>query len=241
MDGQPRYVWLANTLRQPILSGELSPGSRLPSRAQLARDHGVSEQVSRRALRLLINEGIVESRPGAGYYVRQVPERIRFPRTDHSSRAFLGTLHQQPVDTITEPAGGDIAERLGIREEEALYRTRRIGERDGFPVVAHVSWEPTVLTYNTTRSPCESDPDLSVVDRLGAAGIRIDRVIEEVTVRPLSGAEAELLNRMPGDPAIVMERTHYNGERAVETSDLLGATDQCRLVYRLSMVRTQRR
>ena len=74
MARRPRYLWLAEQLRAPILNGEMSPGTRLPSRTRLARSYRVSEQISRTALRLLVTEGLVESRPGSGYFVRAVPE-----------------------------------------------------------------------------------------------------------------------------------------------------------------------
>src|SRR5690625_1782972 len=64
VERQPRYVWLADQLRRPILRGELVPGTRLPSRTRLARNYRVSEQVSRAALRLLAMEGVVEARQG---------------------------------------------------------------------------------------------------------------------------------------------------------------------------------
>ncbi|GAB3210807.1 GntR family transcriptional regulator [Marinactinospora thermotolerans] len=238
MSRQPRYLWVAETLRRPILSGELAAGTRLPSRAQLARQYEVSEQVSRNALRLLVTEGLVESRPGSGYYVRGLPEAHRFSRTDRASGTGVEPLDAEPVGTVTLPADLSLAQRLRIREDEPLYRTCFVGSSEGAPVAVHTSWEPTILTHGTSRAPGEMIPRLGVIDRLGAAGVPIDRVVEEVSVRPLRETEAGLLRLTPGLPVLVVERTHFSGRRPVETSDLVATPDRCRLVYRLSLARS---
>jgi GntR family transcriptional regulator len=56
-----------------IRSGEWRPGTRLPSRAQLAAEYGVSEQTVRIATDRLRVAGLLESVPRGGYYVRLGP------------------------------------------------------------------------------------------------------------------------------------------------------------------------
>ncbi|ASU81656.1 GntR family transcriptional regulator [Nocardiopsis gilva YIM 90087] len=241
MPGQPRYLWLADQLRTPILNGELTPGTRLPSRSRLARSYEVSEQVSRHALRLLVSEGLVEARPGSGYYVRSVPQIHRFSRTDRSSGSGVEPLYRRDIDTVTEKACDLVSRRLAIRDGDAVYRTRCLGLTDGVPVALHTAWEPMLLTHGTLRTPADAEPGTSVLDRLGAAGVIIDRVVEEVGVRPLREPEASMLQLAAGLPVLVVERTHYNGQRPVETSDLVGSVDHCRLLYRLSLARTPRK
>ncbi|GAB3477410.1 GntR family transcriptional regulator [Nocardiopsis coralliicola] len=234
MEEQPRYQWVAEQLRRPILTGEFPPGMRLPSRSRLALRHGVSEQVSRHALRLLVSEGLVEARPGAGYFVREAPQAHRFVRTDRSSGG-LAPLRQGSTDVTEEPAGEAVARRLRLRDGDPVYRSRCIGSSEGQPVALHTAWEPTSLTNGTLRSPCDSDPRLGLLERLHAAGTLIDRVVEEVAVRPLQEPEAAYLQTAPGLPALVVERTHLSSGRPVQTSDLVSAVDHCRLVYRLSL------
>ncbi|GAA4947157.1 GntR family transcriptional regulator [Streptomonospora halophila] len=237
MGGRPRYLWVADLLRRPILNGELEPGSRLPSRSRLARTYGVSEQVSRHALRLLVSEGLVEARPGSGYYVRTVPQIHRFSRTDRTSGSGVDPLGREDLGTCTEAACGLVARRLGMRDGVRVFRTRCLGTADGAPVALHTAWEPAALTQGTLRTPADADPASSVLQRLGAAGVAVDRVVEEVGVRPLREPESSLLHLAPGLPVLVVERTHYQGRRPVETSDLVGSIDHCRLLYRLSLAR----
>jgi len=64
------YVQLANALRRKIESGELPRGSRIPSLDDLTAEYDVAEMTVRRAIRLLIAEGLIETRPGRGTFVR---------------------------------------------------------------------------------------------------------------------------------------------------------------------------
>ena len=68
----------------------------------------------------------------------------------------------------------------------------------------------------------------------------VDRVVEEVGVRSLRDSEASLLGSAPGIPVLVVERTHYSANRPVETSDLIGSAEQCRLLYKLTLARPRR-
>jgi putative hydrolase of HD superfamily len=63
-------VKIAASVRAAILSGELEPGSRLPSNQELARRFGVATGTVQTAIRKLSEEGFVRTRGGAGVYVR---------------------------------------------------------------------------------------------------------------------------------------------------------------------------
>lgn len=237
---QPRYLWLAEQLREPILSGEMPPGTRLPSRSRLARSYQVSEQISRTALRLLVTEGLVEARPGSGYFVRPLPEVFRLCRTDASSGSGLGQLSREEIGTEQERCSPPLSSRLRLRDGDPVYRTTSRGLSSELPIILHLSWEPAALTAGTLRTPFDGAPGVGLLERLRAAGHPVDRVVEEVGVRVLHDSEASLLGSAPGIPVMVVERTHYSGNRPVETSDLIGSAEQCRLLYRLTLARTRR-
>lgn len=65
MPDRPAYLRIADTLREGIRDGNLPPGTRLPTIAELCDAHGVSEIVVRQAIALLRGEGLVETRRGA--------------------------------------------------------------------------------------------------------------------------------------------------------------------------------
>src|SRR3954465_1218614 len=63
------YDQIAVRLRREIASGALPPGSRLPSERDLARALEVSRPSVREAIAALKNDGLVETRAGAGSFV----------------------------------------------------------------------------------------------------------------------------------------------------------------------------
>jgi DNA-binding FadR family transcriptional regulator len=62
-------------LREQITSGAWPVGSRLPSEASLAAELGVGRSTIREAIRALASTGMVESRQGAGTFVRSAAGR----------------------------------------------------------------------------------------------------------------------------------------------------------------------
>jgi GntR family transcriptional regulator len=60
---------IANLLREAIADGTYPPDSQLPSRLQLAAEHGVSQDTAGKALRILKDEGLIFTVPGYGTFV----------------------------------------------------------------------------------------------------------------------------------------------------------------------------
>jgi GntR family transcriptional repressor for pyruvate dehydrogenase complex len=60
---------MASTIQALILSGELGSGEVLPTEPELAEQFGVSRAVVRDATRILMAQGLVEVRQGAGVFV----------------------------------------------------------------------------------------------------------------------------------------------------------------------------
>jgi DNA-binding transcriptional MocR family regulator len=72
-----RVSAMADELRRQITSGAWSTGHHLPSVRDLARSHGVSAFTAARVYDLLVAEGIVDARRGAGYFVAQNSDRLK--------------------------------------------------------------------------------------------------------------------------------------------------------------------
>jgi GntR family transcriptional regulator len=69
LSGTPVYLQLAAILRAAIKSGELEPDRPLPSYMTLMQEHGVARGTAAKAVRVLVDEGLVRIVPGRGAYV----------------------------------------------------------------------------------------------------------------------------------------------------------------------------
>ena len=61
----PRYQSLSDEIRSRIQAGEYGTGDRLPSEAELCRQHGVSRGTAVKAIEQLVAEGVAIRRQGS--------------------------------------------------------------------------------------------------------------------------------------------------------------------------------
>lgn len=65
------YVRIVNGITELINKGELAPGDKLPTYAQLAEQYRVSVSTAQAALRILKERGLVEGQQGKGTFVAE--------------------------------------------------------------------------------------------------------------------------------------------------------------------------
>jgi GntR family transcriptional regulator len=69
-DPRPPYQQIAEDLRRSINAGDLAPGQRMASSRELAALYGVAPMTVHQAIRVLREEGLVDSWQGRGVFVR---------------------------------------------------------------------------------------------------------------------------------------------------------------------------
>ena len=92
---QPIYSQLIQRIKQGIVSGDLSPGGRLPSVRDLATEAGVNPNTMQRALQELERDGMVYSQRTTGRFVTenmQVIERAKKKFAEEQIRSFLEAM-----------------------------------------------------------------------------------------------------------------------------------------------------
>ena len=112
---------LYNDLLNSILSGDLSPGAKLPTEYKLASDYGVSRSTVRAALARLKDEQYVHSQQGSGTVVADSPLGV--------SKPFA------PVESLS-----DLEKCYDCRmalEAEIAYRVARLRDADDLAYLDH--------------------------------------------------------------------------------------------------------
>src|SRR5690242_1877043 len=69
----PKYAQVIDEIQRRIESGEYPPGSLLPSEHQLSAEFGTARPTVVRALRVLRQDGWIETQQGKGSFVRGRP------------------------------------------------------------------------------------------------------------------------------------------------------------------------
>ena len=116
-DGRPIYEQIAAQLKDCILSGELQPGTLLPSIRALARDLRVSVITTKRAYDELEAEGVIHTVAGKGCFVAEKNASLL-------REAHLREIEEHMLDILklARPCGltlNDLTAMLQLLEEES--------------------------------------------------------------------------------------------------------------------------
>jgi GntR family transcriptional regulator len=246
--GQDRNRWrtIAAELRNRILAGHFSPGDRLPSSTALRERHGVSTQTVQNAMNALRSEGLIETRPGLGWFVRKPPDVVRLVRRPepegsrrrHRTMASLSGSETETwfSDVATTlrfgPAPADIAAELRIDEgADILVRERTISE-DGRVLAMTSSFFARSLTRDTVIESADTGPG-GVFARLIELGHRITRHAEQVTARLAEDEEAGRF-ACPDRPIVFhIKRTTLGQDSVLGAIHITALADRFTLCYEL--------
>ncbi len=86
----PLYAQVAARIREQWLSGRYREGDRIPPVRELALALRINPNTVARAYRLLQQEGILESRPGGGNFIAEVPAAARTEERTRRLDELLG-------------------------------------------------------------------------------------------------------------------------------------------------------
>jgi len=90
-----QYKNIFDDLLQLIRNGEIKPGDKLPTEAELADRYNVSRITSKRALNMLADRGYVTRHSGKGTFLNPVSGDILCPEPKPSGKRLLGLVADQ--------------------------------------------------------------------------------------------------------------------------------------------------
>lgn len=223
-DPSPLWMQAVDAIMADVREGRLRPGMRLPAERDLCQQLNISRVTLRRALGKLVEDGVLKSSHGRGWYVAGAgPQRRRdWPNrlesfTETARRMGLSAsstvLHQE-----VSPAGLDEAETLGVAPGTRLFRLKRVRLLDGVPIAVDDS------TVVLDLVPGISDADFSVASlyqQVLDAGIELARAECSIEAQSAGSDLSDLLDMSPGDPILRMDQIALSdADRPVFTSTI---------------------
>lgn len=197
---QTRYQAIADELRTRIAAGSFAAGRLLPSESELSQTFAASRVTVRRALDVLRDEGLLDSRQGFGWFVAADPLQ--------QSLAHLGTIESQleaegvtstrrVIDFRFVVAPPRVRDILGAG---TVLRVRRINLADGSPFALVTVWCPEALGAALSRADVERSPFYELI------GVDLGGAVQTIGAAAASTHDAELLGIPVGSPVLRCER-----------------------------------
>ncbi|MFB9830949.1 GntR family transcriptional regulator [Actinoallomurus acaciae] len=107
------YLKIAAALRERIRSGDLKPGNRFPSEAEVSAEFGVARGTAREALKKLEDDGLVDTVPGIGRIVRSDQEADKTPRYRRIADELIAAIEAGEYPPGSQlPSESQLAERF---------------------------------------------------------------------------------------------------------------------------------
>lgn len=129
----PRYLQLAELVRQRVAKGHWPPGSTLPSIEHLMQEFDVARVTVRQAIALLAEEGLLSPQRGRGTFVTGKPGARRQLRVETTLDDLVAMYsgdrpdHATLAEAVADPT---LSDKDGIKAPKYYY-LRRVHSRNG--------------------------------------------------------------------------------------------------------------
>ncbi|MFO7854954.1 MAG: GntR family transcriptional regulator [Paracoccaceae bacterium] len=187
-NGAPLFHQIAVILRDRIVSGELGPGARLPSEADICGLWNVSRITAKRALDTLAVEGLVARARGRGTTVLQrahppsATTRLDGWFENASRMAEATTIHV--LSFGYRPAPAHVAKELDLAPGVEVQHARRVRRLDGRALSHLESWVPAEIGRRWTEQAMRATPLMRLLAEHGAAPATARQTISATTAPP---------------------------------------------------------
>ena len=121
-DAVPIYAQLERQIRALLGSGQWKPGDRLPSVRETAVRLRVNPLTVVKAYRHLQEEGLLETRPGAGVYAAKVPQTPRAARREAVRRSLEEAIAEGAAHGLTREEIADLFDAVLLKHRERLQK-----------------------------------------------------------------------------------------------------------------------
>ena len=202
------HVQIADLLRDKIYSKAWAPNKRIPSENRLCVEFGVSRGTARKAIKTLVDEGLVKQIHGKGTFVSG---STLSRAADDRPLSFYESLKQQGMPFVTKVIQSDrtsayeeVAKQLKIAIDDPVLRLVRVRSIDGKPIMLLESWIPLAVCPDIDLLPLEKMSLFDAVEQ--TSGRRIHKSVMAYSARIAGRERGHLLKVSEGAPILNLEQ-----------------------------------
>src|SRR6478609_8973877 len=201
-----RFREIADDLRERIALGDIGGSGALDSEAALGQRYGASRMTVRKALELLRDQGLVDSRQGSGWFVSggSFHQRLALGTFRHAESAIAdtgATVQREVIGFVWEPATTSVAALLGVAPATAVLHCTTVRCVDGVPLDSATEYVAGAGAQVISRADAASP---GVWHTLARSGIEIGSVRQTIAAG-VAGTDDQLqLGSPPGTPLLLI-------------------------------------
>lgn len=257
-DWRPRYIQVAEDLRDQIERGVLAAGTAMPSETALSESYDLSRTSVRNAIKQLKDWGLVRAEQGRGTYVRALRQPVVRNHTERyqweKDRARLSEEERSTTGATEFDTGLEMPELAFRAKFSTVMADGQLAEifsvSPGALLLKREYWTNSraeASPLNLVRSylvheVAAGNPDLldesrepwpgGTQNQLWTIGIELDRIVDKLTARPPLPEEAEALDIDPGVSVLVLHKKSIDTQgRTVEFSEVVMPGDRTEVVH----------
>ncbi|WP_434512723.1 GntR family transcriptional regulator [Desulfitobacterium sp. AusDCA] len=212
----PLHYQLTNDLREGIIKGIWSVGELFPTDKELMEKYNISSTTVRRAVAQLVQEGLLDRKPGRGTFVKEAPvEETLGDLTGFFDEMISHGFHPSAdVLNLTEVKLDDKelekVPQLRIFNAQKVFLIEKIQKLNGEPVAYVRSYWPYDYGARIAEFDLTTRGIYDIIKK--ELGIILIRAEQFVGADIAHKKTAEFLNVRKGFPVLTMERIAYNDQ-----------------------------
>ncbi|MDN6140389.1 MAG: GntR family transcriptional regulator [Tetragenococcus koreensis] len=235
---EPIYIQIKNEIKKKAINKEWEPGHRIPSEEKLVSDLDVSRGTLRKAVTMLVEEGVLEKIQGKGTFVPK--EKISYPFAqelisyEESMKNKGLNFETDVLEQNTGNADNQIQKELKLDDNSNVLYLKRVRSVEKEPAILLYNWVSLSRCPNLDKANFVSNGLFDSIEKI--ANVKIKFGVRNFSADIVTKEEAKLLNLKANSPILCINQTTYNSiSEPIECSRVLLRTDQYQvtsLLYR---------
>ncbi|MEQ5768832.1 histidine utilization repressor [Halomonas sp. H33-56] len=217
---RPSYARIKEYLLSEIESGAYVAGDRIPAENALATQFGVSRMTANKAIRDLVQKGLLVRRVGSGTFVSQrKSESSLFDIRNIADEIRLrGGEHSSQIIALKEVAASEeVAVFLGVRTGTRVFYSEIVHRENGVAI----QLERRHVNPKLAPDYLQQDFERQTPNAILVARYPVTDVENSVEAMLPNDEEAALLEMSPSDACLLVVRRTWSGELLISYTQLL--------------------
>ncbi len=207
-----KYQEIAASIKHKIVNGDYKANDQLPFEKELCENFNASKMTVKKALDLLVSEGLIVKRRGSGTFVKDISQEeledisIKNQFVGLTSAMIGHNVETKLLDFKIVNADDKVAVNLKIEEDDFVCFIHRVRYVDEKAVVIEKTYMPLYLFPSIKKADVEGSIYSYIEEKLK---YKIQSCHSTVRARKSDELDQKYLNLQDDEPVLEIERIGY--------------------------------